>query len=948
MSMASPENSLESHPPDVKPLVTNGAATAPVAQSSAVNTSAQTCTPANAGRTPLSVQQDLASQRPYRSRHQPPCQRCRSRKQRCITRPNGTCINCQIAGTPCIINTLKRKASASSANKDDGANSQSVSASRRRRTASSVQPLADKNEDQSIQAPLSRDALPQPLPTAHYNTSHSPFGYTFLPVPSTSGFGATFADALSVYHEHTQLLLSSTAASEGNAADEDDSALRPLDADADDDFEPHYVGRTAERDALVLSAVMHVVGRPPPISNGIVAVPRPLPYTPNASLRVRQVSTDPAEPMFFLFERTQPYGDYDNGARCRALLDQLLDLVGRANVPRLLAHYRAIDGVAIPVWSPAHFRGDPSAHVPPGLLCAYISRGIIHDEKLRPTLPRAWQITLHTINLELRRARLATVQAGLLDLDGRPSLDPTGNSLTLGQTIAAARLMGLHLDCSKWTIPRWEKSLRIRLWWALLQQDKWSALCCGRSSYIHLNDWNVPLPTVIPSRVSPPRPMSPIHIPERSPKTDNPSDSGSTHSSSGQSPHAHSPHDRFHAPPPYPAEEPLPETFVALCELTLILDRILSALHSVRRPSPHGLDGSLGTEMGASRGSCTPKLGAGESIRHLLSTITSFGFELDAWSRRLDALRAKLPQDRPLPGLRSLELSYYAVALLLARSTFDVDLPASILRGTQESALKITEQVIQFTSSLTISDLKGYWANYTAFHFSTCLVLLIRLVLQSDINDQSDNAVWQRALHQLHVFIAALSNAKHAVPSFELADLALARARHLIPQLTQRIPELEVVLAPFKGQTPGPVSVDGPAPAVPAVPASVPASMSAAAAAVQLALNPISLPQPKPSATPPLVSPPEDLPGELGAGWGSMAVDDGLKMSGGVLRDEPSIATGLHNFDWSSLPESNFAVLDAFFPHVAEPDRAALKDFLPDPHSYFFSGGMGLDSVNGL
>jgi hypothetical protein len=73
----------------------------------------------------------------------------------------------------------------------------------------------------------------------------------------------------------------------------------------------------------------------------------------------------------------------------------------------------------------------------------------------------------------------------------------------------------------------------------------------------------------------------------------------------------------------------------------------------------------------------------------------------------------------------------------------------------------------------------------------------VRLVLQADLTDQSDAAAWQRILHQLRIFISTLSNAKKSVPSFELGDLALARARHLIPLLAKNIPELAIALEPF-------------------------------------------------------------------------------------------------------------------------------------------------------
>jgi len=60
----------------------------------------------------------------------------------------------------------------------------------------------------------------------------------------------------------------------------------------------------------------------------------------------------------------------------------------------------------------------------------------------------------------------------LLDLNGREAINPSGNFVTLGLAVSVARLLGLHEDCSDWTIPEWEKTLRIRLWWALLSYDK--------------------------------------------------------------------------------------------------------------------------------------------------------------------------------------------------------------------------------------------------------------------------------------------------------------------------------------------------------------------------------------------------------------------------------------------------------------------------------------------
>lgn len=87
----------------------------------------------------------------------------------------------------------------------------------------------------------------------------------------------------------------------------------------------------------------------------------------------------------------------------------------------------------------------------------------------------------------LNRPKLSTVQAGMLLLQR-----PDGDSWALtGQLVAVAQSLGLHLDCSRWKIPEWERGLRKRLAWAIYMQDKWGALVHGRPALIHQDDWLV-------------------------------------------------------------------------------------------------------------------------------------------------------------------------------------------------------------------------------------------------------------------------------------------------------------------------------------------------------------------------------------------------------------------------------------------------------------------------
>ncbi|KAJ7699360.1 hypothetical protein B0H17DRAFT_1328336 [Mycena rosella] len=638
----------------------------------------------------MALPEELASERPYRSRKSRPCDRCRSRKQRCITKPSGTCLNCQISLVACTFNDSPAAADPRPRNKKADAKPKSgngmpeASSSLSRAYASSG---------------YTSPSIPMASPSIKLERHHSLRPDVISPLTSPGlELGGAFSNIVLNWDPPTL----NSGMSERSTTTSSDEDYLALDSDADDDFEPHYVGETAERDALVLSALatVHSTTR-----NGSTP-PQSTPF------RVRQVSTNQTDPIFFLFERTRPYGEDNVGKYTSA---ELIGLLGPNNIHRLLQHYLRIDGLAVPIWRESDFADNPEQRLPAGLFCAYVTRGVIYDDQLRHLAADAWKITTLTNRAQSRSARVSTIQANLLDLDGRPSLNPTGNSMLLGQTIAAGRLMGLHLDCTSWLIPKWEKSLRIKLWWAVLQQDKWSALCYGRSSYIHHSDWDVPLP---------------------------------------------------------PFEVTNDFAFVALCELTVILDRILRHLHVVR-PSHKPSD-----------------------PRETLTSISKFGLELDTWKHRLDSMDQSL-NGYLTPGFRSLQLSYLAVALLLVRSVLDLDLPQAASQSAYDSALRVTGEVVEFTSLLTPEDLRGYFTTYSAFHFSTCLILLVRLVLQADLSDQSDGAAWQRILHQLRIFISALSNAKRAVPSFELGDLALARARHLIPLLARNIPELAIALEPF-------------------------------------------------------------------------------------------------------------------------------------------------------
>ena len=114
-----------------------------------------------------------------------------------------------------------------------------------------------------------------------------------------------------------------------------------------------------------------------------------------------------------------------------------------------------------------------------------------HSEELAPlpcpNVGELERLVRTTLADAMYRPKLSTVQAGLL-LSQRPEGDQWAPT---AQLVAIAQELGLHLDCSTWKIPPWERGLRKRLAWALYMQDKWGALVHGRPSHIFSSNWGV-------------------------------------------------------------------------------------------------------------------------------------------------------------------------------------------------------------------------------------------------------------------------------------------------------------------------------------------------------------------------------------------------------------------------------------------------------------------------
>ena len=106
----------------------------------------------------------------------------------------------------------------------------------------------------------------------------------------------------------------------------------------------------------------------------------------------------------------------------------------------------------------------------------------------KPNVSDLENLAFRSLSHVIHRPKLSTVQAGLL-LFQRP-MDDYSWALT-AQLVAIGQDLGLHLDCSQWNIPQWERGLRKRLAWALFMQDTWASLIYGRPPHVSRSNWAV-------------------------------------------------------------------------------------------------------------------------------------------------------------------------------------------------------------------------------------------------------------------------------------------------------------------------------------------------------------------------------------------------------------------------------------------------------------------------
>ncbi|KAH9208787.1 fungal-specific transcription factor domain-containing protein [Leptodontidium sp. 2 PMI_412] len=269
----------------------------------------------------------------------------------------------------------------------------------------------------------------------------------------------------------------------------------------------------------------------------------------------------------------------------------------------------------------------------------------------KPDIQKLEQLAPAMMSVVLNRPKLSTVQAGLLLLQR-----PDGDSWALtGQLVAVAQNLGLHLDCSKWKIPEWERSLRKRLAWGLFMQDKWGSLTHGRPSLIHSEDWSV-------------RPVEARDFPETA--EDDDEEEGSSDIETGRL------------------------TFIHMISLTEILKEILGTFFTVKAMAQLSSDSE-------------------NAMKLTLELAKPIQLKLKEWHSKLPkSLAVGETRARKLSSTGSLHLAYFAAEVTLHRAIIRFDsthMDEQLRHITRNAAKARLTSAIDFVGKLEPAHLQSFW-----------------------------------------------------------------------------------------------------------------------------------------------------------------------------------------------------------------------------------------------
>ncbi|WVQ80940.1 hypothetical protein IAT38_003047 [Cryptococcus sp. DSM 104549] len=519
------------------------------------------------------------------------------------------------------------------------------------------------------------------------------------------------------------LALFNQNASAEDELDETEEWHDSLDLATNDLEESHFLGSSALQDLTLLTDT-------------------PLGSSGNPQ-SFRQVSKDPKTHVFFV---RSPAFVYGKGLMAsQTIFGRVCEMLGAEMAEALMQKFLQTSLPAFPLLNTmrllAACRSQAEAGpLPHALLCGVMGHSIGYIPEVKHLFSKVWKEVVSAEDEEYKQPRLQVIQLALISLSTRPSQAHAVNAMSLARSVSIAHMIGLHLDCSEWRLPRWERSVRKRSWWALLILDKWISMAYGRPSLIHKNNRSVPLPT-----------LDDTDWGEFQPDEDS-----------------------F-------AEESM-ASFIGHCEIALVIEIMLDKFYSQeaqRRTSAATVDDlrELSGQLDAlqARIPTCLKWAPGEKAGSVATGIRCFQLTL--------------------LGVRVL------IARLYVTSHQDQQQIRPAEAQSMDVALKLCEHFVVFMEELRPeTDYETFWLPHCAFLVSTCLGLLLRIAvrvyLQQSRPEGLRHSISQKLLQWspqaadlVKRLVANLRQAKQ-MHKWEVAETAMLRGNELLRSTATVLPEL--------------------------------------------------------------------------------------------------------------------------------------------------------------
>lgn len=329
------------------------------------------------------------------------------------------------------------------------------------------------------------------------------------------------------------------------------------------------------------------------------------------------------------------------------------------------------------------------------------------------------------------RPKISTIQAGLLLLQR-----PEGDSWALtAKLVAIGQDLGLHLDCSRWKVPSWERGLRKRLAWALYMQDKWGALVHGRPSHVNTCDWLV-------------KPVTEDDFPERSADEDD--EEGSTEVEKGR------------------------VLFSEMIRLTQILSEILATFYTLRAEEDF-------------------RHRRVEGVGWILEKAKPIQLRLKEWYAQLpECLKMENVKIRKLNSSGYLHLGYYATEMTLHRRmiqalTLEKDTSLRLIcRSAAEARLAAATD---FVSKLRPEFLQSFWHSSSKYSFA--LVGSFVSLLWATAVSKQDAEAYKQKLEDYRWTLRLLSKGADILE--RALDMLAAPTAVLVKAIPEKGPPVEML-----------------------------------------------------------------------------------------------------------------------------------------------------------